>query len=72
MLRISTRQKQIQRIIQQIRLSPSWQGCVLLSTILLLSSSYAVSAQQTSVNVEAMVTELKVGLDTLFQSYLVV
>ncbi len=66
MLRISTRQKQIQRIIQQIRLSPSWQGCVLLSTILLLSSSYAVSAQQTSVNVEAMVTELKVGLDTLW------
>lgn len=66
MLKINTRRKQLQRIIKQIQLSPNWQGCVLLSAILLLSCTYAVSAQETPIDVAEMTKELKVGLDTLW------
>lgn len=67
MFKISKRRKQLTRIIDNIQKSSSWQGCVLLSAILLFTSSYAVFAQETSVNNSAITTtELKVGLDTLW------
>lgn len=67
MFRISKRGKQLQKIIGKIKVSPTWQGCVLLSAILLLSSSYAVFAQETGINNPEFTTrELKIGLDTLW------
>ncbi|MGK7872470.1 MAG: ammonium transporter [Xenococcaceae cyanobacterium] len=45
-------------------LSPSWQGCIPLAAIILLVWSYAAVAQDPSS--ENMVSELKVGLDTLW------
>ena len=66
MLKINTRRKQIGKIVKQIQLSPSWQGCLLLSCILLLSCTYAVSAQETPIDVAEMTKELRVGLDTLW------
>lgn len=66
MFKLKTLKKRFNRIINKIKLSASWQGCVLLSAILLLISAYAVQAQSTSGNVEITTKELKVGLDTIW------
>lgn len=66
MLVTRTQRKKIQLIVAQIKKSSSWQGCVLLSIILLLCSSYAVYAQENSASLETVTGELKVGLDTLW------
>lgn len=66
MLKIRTNQKRLNIIIKKIKQSYSWQGCVVLSAILLLSSSYAVYAQDTAKDLQTITGELKVGLDTLW------
>ncbi|MBF2056441.1 MAG: hypothetical protein IGQ45_04265 [Cyanobacterium sp. T60_A2020_053] len=66
MLKIQTRKKQIKSIIRKIKVSPSWQGCVLLSALLLFSSVSAVSAQTTLRELSEASINLKVGLDTLW------
>ncbi|WP_342596906.1 ammonium transporter [Cyanobacterium aponinum UTEX 3222] len=66
MLITRTQKRKIQLIINKIQKSSSWQGCVLLSVILLLCSSYAVYAQDSSTSLEIITGELKVGLDTLW------
>ena len=66
MLRLKTKATKIKSIIKKIKFSSTCQGCVLLSVILLLSSIYTVYAQDNPVDVEAMTTELKIGLDTLW------
>ncbi len=59
--------RKIQIIVNTIKNSNSWQGCVLLSCILLLCSSYAVYAQESTTELTTITTsELKVGLDTLW------
>lgn len=66
MLKIRTNQKRLNIVIKKIKQSYSWQGCVVLSAILLLSSSYAVYAQDTPKDLQTITAELKVGLDTLW------
>ncbi|BAQ62343.1 ammonium transporter [Geminocystis sp. NIES-3708] len=66
MFKSKTKQKKIKLIIQKIKQSSSWQGCLLLSVILLLSSSYAVYAQEPSQDLQSITGELRVGLDTLW------
>ncbi|NCO76004.1 MAG: ammonium transporter [Cyanobacteria bacterium] len=66
MFKSKTTQKKVKLIINKIKKSSGWQGCVLLSSILLLSSSYAVYAQDTPVDLQKVTGELKVGLDTLW------
>lgn len=67
MLRFKTRQKQLSRIIHKIKLSPNWQACVVLTSIILLGWSYAAYAQQNyNTSDELTTSELKVGLDTLW------
>jgi ammonium transporter, Amt family len=66
MFKSKTKQKKVKLIIQKIKQSYSWQGCLLLSAILLLSSSYAVYAQESSQDLRLITGELKVGLDTLW------
>lgn len=66
MLKIQTRKKQIKSIIRKIKVSPSWQGCVLLSALLLFSSVSAVSAQSTLRELSEASINLKIGLDTLW------
>jgi ammonium transporter, Amt family len=61
-----TKQKKVKLIIHKIKQSSSWQGCLLLSAILLLSSSYAVYAQEPSQDLHSITGELRVGLDTLW------
>jgi Amt family ammonium transporter len=61
-----TKQKKVKLIIHKIKQSSSWQGCLLLSAILLLSSSYAVYAQEPSQDLQSITGELRVGLDTLW------
>lgn len=66
MFKSKTKQKKVKLIIQKIKQSYSWQGCLLLSAILLLSSSYAVYAQEPSQDLQSITGELRVGLDTLW------
>ncbi|MGI0480790.1 ammonium transporter [Geminocystis sp. CENA526] len=66
MLKINTNRKRLNIFINKIKKSSSWQGCVVLSAILLLSSSYAVYAQDTPSDLTAITSELRVGLDTLW------
>jgi Amt family ammonium transporter len=66
MLKIKTSQKRLNIFIRKIKQSYSWQGCIVLSAILLLSSSYAVYAQDTAKDLQIITGELKVGLDTLW------
>ncbi len=66
MFKSKTKQKKVKLIIHRIKKSSSWQGCILLSAILLLSSSYAVYAQKPSQDLQLVTGELKVGLDTLW------
>ena len=58
--------RKIKRIAEFIQKSGNWQGCILLSSIWFLFSSYAVCAQETAVSLETITRELKVGLDTLW------
>lgn len=57
MLITRTQKRKIQLIINKIQKSSSWQGCVLLSVILLLCSSYAVYAQDSSTSLEIVTGE---------------
>ena len=66
MLNNRTIRKKLNIIVNKIKQSYSWQGCVLLSSIILLCSSYAVYAQDSATNLNDVVGELKVGLDTLW------
>jgi Amt family ammonium transporter len=66
MLKIKTTQKKLNIFIRKIKQSSSWQGCIVLSAILLLSSSCAVYAQDTAKDLQIITGELKVGLDTLW------
>ncbi|BAQ64910.1 ammonium transporter [Geminocystis sp. NIES-3709] len=66
MLKIKTNRKKLNIFINKIKKSYSLQGCVLLSAILLLSSTYAVYAQDSPADLKTVTGELKVGLDTLW------
>ncbi|MBL1210864.1 ammonium transporter [Geminocystis sp. GBBB08] len=66
MFKSKIKQKKVKLIIQRIKQSSSWQGCLLLSAILLLSSSYAVYAQEPTQDLQSITGELRVGLDTLW------
>jgi Amt family ammonium transporter len=66
MFRLKPKKKQISRIIRKIKLSPNWQACILLSSIIILGWSYAVYAQQDQITSAQLISELKVGLDTLW------
>lgn len=66
MFKSRTKQKKVKLIIHKIKKSSSWQGCLLLSAILLLSSCYAVYAQEPSQDLQSITGELRVGLDTLW------
>ncbi len=66
MFKLKKRQKQLQIIIRKIRIYPSWQGCVLLSVILLLTCAGSASAQLTLRELTINTRELRVGLDTLW------
>ncbi len=64
---LNRRQKKICRhFIDVVKKSNNWQACIVLSSILLLFSSYAVYAQDTASSIEVVTGELKVGLDTLW------
>lgn len=65
MFNSKTIQKKLKILTNRIRESANWQGCALLSVILLLSSSYAVYAQDNP-DLQSITGELKVGLDTLW------
>ncbi len=66
MLITRSQRRKIQLITNKIKKSSGWQGCVLLSVILLLSSCYAVYAQDNTASLETITGDLKVGLDTLW------
>ncbi|MGY6529938.1 MAG: ammonium transporter [Cyanobacterium sp.] len=65
----------MKRIARKINVSPSWQGCIVLSVFLLLSCASSVSAQDSLADLADISKELKVGLDTfwvVFASILVI
>ncbi|AFZ48341.1 ammonium transporter [Cyanobacterium stanieri PCC 7202] len=66
MLRLKTIEKRLKRIVKKIQLYPTWQGCVILSVILLLSCATSVGAQDTLAEMSAASRELRVGLNTLW------
>lgn len=66
MFRLKTRQKQLSSIIHKIKLSPNWQGCIVLTSLILLGWTYAAYAQQEYKTPEQLTSELRVGLDTVW------
>jgi Amt family ammonium transporter len=65
--KFSSAAKKLERLQVRIqRLSPSWQTCIPLATIIVLCWGYAAIAQDSPPSTEKQLADLKVGLDTMW------